>query len=110
MFCTNCGQPRPDDATTCPSCGKRIPKFAPREPVPNYLVPAAIVTIACCLPLGIVAVVYAAQVNNKLAVGDIAGAKAASAKVKMWSWIGFASALIIPALWLIMMAVAFMSS
>ena len=86
------------------------PPFAPREPVPNYLIPAVIVTLACCLPIGVVAVIYAAQVNNKLAMGDVAGAKAASSKAKMWSWIGFAVALIIPAIWLILLVVGAFSS
>ncbi len=39
----------------------------------------------------IVAVVYSAQVNGKLAAGDIAGAQDASRKAKMWAWIAFAT-------------------
>ena len=38
--------------------------------VPNYLVQAILTTIFCCLPFGIVAIVFAAQVNGKLA-GEI---------------------------------------
>ena len=54
--------------------------------VPNYLVPA-IVSIFCCWPLGIVAIIFAAQVNGKVASGDIAGAMDASKKAKMFSYI-----------------------
>ena len=54
--------------------------------VPNYLV-LAIISIFCCLPLGIVAVIFAAQVNNKVAAGDTAGALDASKKAKMFSYI-----------------------
>lgn len=55
------------------------------EEVPNHLVMAILVTLLCCLPLGIVAIVNAAQVNGKLAAGDFAGARRASRSAKLWS-------------------------
>ncbi|MBB1086956.1 CD225/dispanin family protein [Lysobacter sp. SG-8] len=57
--------------------------------VPNHLVWAILSTILCCLPAGIVSIVYAAQVNGKLAAGDIAGAQDASNKAKTWAWVAF---------------------
>lgn len=54
--------------------------------VPNYLVPA-IISIFCCLPLGIVGVIFAAQVNSKVATGDTAGALESSKKAKMFSFL-----------------------
>lgn len=54
--------------------------------VPNYLVPA-ILSAFCCMPLGIVAIVFAAQVNGKVATGDVAGALDSSKKAKMFSFI-----------------------
>jgi Interferon-induced transmembrane protein len=63
--------------------------------VPNYLVWAILATLCCCLPAGIVAIVYAAQVDGKLEAGDYAGAVAASDNAKMWSWISFGGALLI---------------
>ena len=54
--------------------------------VPNYMVPA-IVSIFCCWPLAIPAIIFASQVNNKVAAGDIAGAQEASKKAKMFSYI-----------------------
>lgn len=54
--------------------------------VPNYLVPA-IISLFCCCPLGIVAVIFAAQVNGKVASGDIAGAVDSSKKAKLFSFI-----------------------
>lgn len=57
--------------------------------IPNHLAFAIIVTLVCCLPFGIPAIVYAAQVNGKIRTGDIQGALAASDKAKMWAWLSF---------------------
>jgi hypothetical protein len=54
--------------------------------VPNYLVPA-IISIFCCWPLAIPAIIFAVQVNNKVQAGDIAGAQDASKKAKMFAFI-----------------------
>lgn len=53
--------------------------------VPNHLVWAILSTLFCCLPLGITSIVFAAQVNTKLAVGDLAGAQESSDKAKKWA-------------------------
>src|SRR6185369_2630148 len=55
--------------------------------VPNYLV-LAIITLICCVPLGIVAIVFAARVNGQVQAGDTAGALASSRKAKLFSFIG----------------------
>jgi len=54
--------------------------------VTNYLVPA-IISIFCCWPLAIPAIIFATQVNGKVTAGDIAGAQDASKKAKMFSFI-----------------------
>jgi hypothetical protein len=54
--------------------------------VPNYLVPA-IISIFCCWPLAIPAIIFATQVNGKVAAGDVAGAQEASKKAKMFAFI-----------------------
>jgi hypothetical protein len=54
-------------------------------PPKNYLVFAILATIFCCLPPGIAAIVFAAQVNGKWRAGDAAGAQASSAKAKQWT-------------------------
>ncbi len=62
------------------------PPSGTTEKVPNYLVPA-IISAICCFPLGIIGVIFAAQVNGKVAAGDIAGAVDASKKAKLFSYI-----------------------
>jgi predicted secreted protein len=60
------------------------------SPPPNYLVWAILSTLFCCLPLGIVSIVFAAQVNSKWTSGDVAGAQEASRKARtfaLWSTI-----------------------
>lgn len=65
------------------------PYSGPVAHVPNYLVWAILVTIFCCLPFGIPAIVYAAKVNGKLECGDYAGALEASKNAKTWIWVAF---------------------
>lgn len=93
MYCTKCGAPNAENTWKCVQCGEALQPAAPSgaQPVriPNYLVHAILCTLLCCLPLGIVAIVYAAQVNSKAAAGDIAGAQAASNKAKTFSWWSF---------------------
>ncbi len=64
-----------------------------REPVPhvpNQLVWAILATLLCCLPTGIVAIVYAAKVDGLVAAGDYDGALSASNSAKTWSIISAA--------------------
>lgn len=91
MYCPNCGVETVDEAKFCNDCGGSLTSdVAEGTPphVPNHLVWAILVTI-CCLPFGIVSIVYAAQVNGKLAVGDADGARQASENAKLWAWVAF---------------------
>src|SRR4026209_1058652 len=62
------------------------PSSGTPDKVPNYLIPA-IISALCCFPLGIVSIIFAAQVNGKVASGDIAGATDSSNKAKKFSYI-----------------------
>ena len=84
MYCTNCGHELPPGAIACTSCGQSIPHFPPTPNVPNYLIHSILATLCCCLPFGVVALVYASQVNTKLAAGDVAGAEASSRSARTW--------------------------
>lgn len=63
--------------------------------IPNHLVWAILATLFCCLPGGIVSIVYAAQVNGKVAAGDLAGARDSSDKAKKWAmWSAIAGVIV----------------
>ena len=112
MYCDKCGKQIPEDSGFCPFCGTQQedtsqdqpsspPRPQPSETVPNYLVQSILVTILCCLPLGIPAIVFSAQVNGKLQSGDYAGAVESSRKAKKFCWIAFGVGLAIGILYFI---------
>jgi len=78
--------------------------------VPNYLVQAILCTVFCCLPFGIVAIVYAAQVNGKVAAGDIAGAEAASKNAKMWCWVAFGCGMAVLLVYAVLFGIGFVAA
>src|SRR5579863_4338246 len=117
MFCPQCGASNADTAAVCTQCGLQlqaaIPPTMTTTPLPvqgvvlppgttvqNYLVFAILATVFCCLPAGIPAIVYAAQVNGKLQAGDVAGAQAASNSAKLWCMISGGLGLV----WVVMIA------
>jgi hypothetical protein len=65
------------------------PPYGAVPRVPSYMGWAIATLILCFWPTGIVAVVYASQVGNKLALGDITGAQESSRKAKIWCWVTF---------------------
>lgn len=69
--------------------------------VPNYLIPS-IISLICCLPLGIVAIIFAARVNGQVQAGDTAGALDSSRKAKMFSYIGLGLGLLWIIIWIVM--------
>ncbi len=73
----------------------------PQAPPPNYLVWGILTTVLCCLPFGIVSIVFAAQVNSKWAGGDYEGARQASKNAKIWAWVAFGAALAAILLWFV---------
>lgn len=123
MYCQKCGHENSDKALQCAACSEILvpmsqpsapppaPPYAPARPhvvgPPNNLVWAILATLLCCLPTGIVAIIYAAQVDSKFAAGDVAGAQFSSEQAMKWSWISAALvlALVVGYFALVMLAV-----
>ena len=73
-------------------------------PPPNYLVWAILTTILCCLPFGIVSIIYAAQVNTKWQTGDYEGAKSSSKNARTWAWVAFIAGLAVVIIYAVLLA------
>ena len=113
MYCSKCGNNLGTDASFCPNCGTPVPITGPAtvpvpgdqasagpegwesQPpedltkIPTYLPYAILVTVFCCLPFGIPAIVYAARVSSRIAAGDGPGAMAESRNARTWTWVSF---------------------
>lgn len=120
--CSNCGQPMPQAQTPAPPQPPVAPpapapsappsppaysaapsQYAQQQPYPaqavppmppNYLWQSIVVTILCCWPLGIPAIVFATQVGAKYGRGDYQGAQNASKSAKMWMIIALVAGLV----------------
>lgn len=99
MYCRKCGASNADMDRYCAQCSAVLEETADgivtRPQIPNHLTLATLVTVFCCIPFGIVAIIYAAQVNPRLMEGDYAGALDASKKAAIWCWVSFGVGLVI---------------
>lgn len=85
-YYTQAGPPPPHyGQSTPPPYGTLV-----AQPPPSYLIWAILSTLFCCLPFGIVSIVYASSVERKFYSGDIAGAQRASDAARKWLWINVA--------------------
>lgn len=88
------------------------PPSSSPSPVPdnlqNYLAWAILATIFCCIPFGIVAIVYAAQVNVHLAAGNYEAALQASSTARNWCLAATITGLLRPLLYILFMGTFFM--
>lgn len=128
MYCIKCGAYLDDSATFCPKCGTNVTQTTPTsqaQPIPstdqNYqsqvsptpqqfppssnLVWGILTTIFCCLPLGIVSIVYASKVEGLWASGNYNEARAAARKAGTWAMWSAISVAIIFVLYIILAAI-----
>jgi len=92
--------PRQDcGSTSIASCGRFINRG---RCLHLFSCPQFSARFFCCIPFGIVAIVFAAQVSSKLHAGDILGAQRASATARTWFWAAFLTGFVFSALWLLL--------
>lgn len=66
---------------------EQLPPVVPemREPMPpTYMLWAVLTTLCCCLPVGVVAIFFAAQVSTRYYARDFAGSRKASERAELW--------------------------
>lgn len=88
-FCNQCGQPIEGNSSFCTNCGAaQQPQPIQQQPVGpkprNYLALSILATLFCCLPFGIPAIIFSAQVDSHWNGGRYQEAQEASRKAKTW--------------------------
>lgn len=106
-------QPRPQQQAYYQPPPPQQPPYSQQPPPPaaavnTYLVPAILLTV-CCVPAGIPAVIFAAQVNTKLRAGDVAGAMQSAQMAKRWCVIAFCAEIAIFGIYGLLMMLGAMS-
>lgn len=66
----------------------------------SYLVWSVIATVLCCLPAGIVAIIFSSQVSSRYYAGDIDGARRASDRAQIWIIVSFVLGVLVNTLYL----------
>ncbi len=105
MICKRCGQNLSNGTTQCSYCGQILSddgqlKKAENQPtnavkINTHLTEAILVTVLCCMPFGIAAIVNAAQVSTLVSVGKYAEAQEASKKAAIWATISLVIGIVI---------------
>jgi len=113
MYCKQCGALINDTCTVCPHCGTPVNTASTVNNVyyqnqvcpQTHLVKAIILTILCCWPLGIPAIVYAAGVDSAFRGGNYSLALERSQKAGKWCNVTLIVGIILGALYLILIIV-----
>ncbi len=87
--------------------GGYLPGGNPGLPKPNnFLVWAILSTLLCCMPFGIVSIVYATKVDSLWTTGQQSAAEEAAAKAKKWAIVAMASGLALVVVYVLLIVVA----
>ena len=99
-FCSNCGAAQAEtvqadtfDPAAAPADVLRQradqlradPAAQTQKNIENHFIKSIIATVCCCVPFGIVGIIYATRVDAFLKAGNRAAAEDASKKASLWS-------------------------
>jgi uncharacterized membrane protein len=76
----------------------------------SYLALAIVSTILCCLPTGIVSIIYATKVNSAYADGKYDEANRASKNAKTWGIVSIVAAFLVWIIYILIFGVAFLGA
>jgi hypothetical protein len=93
--------PPPPSSTSEPGYTNFQNQGTKSKPPKNWLVESILVTLFCCLPLGIAGIVNASKVESLFNSGDIEGSMDASKKAEKWTTTGFWIGLVVVVIYLI---------
>lgn len=80
--------------------GTQLPPLHSNGPMPpTYMVWAIVATVCCCLPAGIVAIIFSSQVSTRYYSRDYEGARRASERAEIWIIIAIVLGIIVNALY-----------
>ena len=98
MYCIKCGSKNMEENKFCFNCGTELRKQEMIEikylKIKTYLIPAIISTTMCCMPFGIVSIIYAVKTSGFIEEGNILKAKEVSKKAKKWCILSFVTGFI----------------
>ncbi|XP_071950200.1 uncharacterized protein [Antedon mediterranea] len=81
-----------------------------RQRPQSYLGFAIFVCLCCCVPFGVIGIVYSTQSSSKYDMGDYDGAVRASTSAKSWSMAGLVCGVIFITIWIILQVTVFATS
>lgn len=103
MRCPECGADNQSEVTNiCDRCGAKLKDLQPQTRMEgtkpakfeSYFIHSIILLACCCMPFGIVALIYAADAKSKFETGRYREAEEKAAKAKLWCIIGLVGGII----------------
>ena len=88
MFCQKCGSECKEGALFCSNCGAPLVVQSESDnisKIPDHLAMSILTTLFCCIPFGIVSIVYAVKTGMSKEFGHVEKARFYSKKAFSWS-------------------------